>query len=151
MNEMGIEAKGFAADITNKMQLIAEFQQIRNTFDTIDVVEFSPHNGNVPVTPVLETTVESALLFTSELSAMIPSSMFGNSGIAMSGLRNYILNLHERLLPHGVFVGHMSISPLIKKDTGFDPDQVAEAWYDLYERRTQAEETFPKGIKQLLK
>ncbi|MDY8047453.1 dehydrogenase [Paenibacillus polymyxa] len=81
---------------------------------------------------------------------MIPSSMFGNSGIAMSGLRNYILNLHEWLLPHGVFVGHLFISPLIKKDTSFDPDQVAEAWYDLYVRRTQAEETFPKGIKQLL-
>ncbi|MFE6076607.1 SDR family NAD(P)-dependent oxidoreductase [Paenibacillus sp. NPDC057886] len=179
LNEMGIEAKGFAADITNKMQLTAAFQQIRNTFGTIDVVEFSPHNGNVQVTPVLETTDDSthhifsnvvigaintarqvipemiargqgAILFTSELSAMIPSSMFGNSGIAMSGLRNYILNLHEALQPHGVFVGHLSISPLIKKDTGFDPDQVAGAWYDLYERRTQAEETFPKSIMQLM-
>lgn len=76
--------------------------------------------------------------------------MFGNSGIAMSGLRNYILNLHERLLPLGIFVGHLSISPLIKKGTGFDPDQVAEAWYALYDRRTQAEETYPKGIMQLL-
>ena len=179
LNEMGIEAKGFAADITNNIQLTEAFQQIRNTFGTIDVVEFSPYNGNVKVTSVLETTDESvyhifnnvvigaintarqaipemiargqgALLFTTELSAMIPSSMFGNSGIAMSGLRNYILNLHDGLLPLGVFVGHLSISPLIKKDTGFDPDQVAEAWYELYERRTHAEETFPKGIKQLL-
>ncbi|WP_405152336.1 SDR family NAD(P)-dependent oxidoreductase [Paenibacillus sp. FSL K6-0108] len=134
LNGMGIEAKGFAADITNKMQLTAAFQQIRNTFGTIDVVEFSPHNGNVQVTPVLETRDESAhhifsnvvigaintarqvvpemiargqgaILFTSELSAMIPSSMFGNSGIGMSGLRNYILNLHEALLSHllGIF------------------------------------------------
>jgi len=70
-------------------------------------------NGNVPVTPVLEATDESvshifnnvvigaintarqvipdmvergegAILFTSGLSAISPSSMFGNSGIAMS-------------------------------------------------------------------
>ncbi|WP_340399413.1 SDR family NAD(P)-dependent oxidoreductase [Paenibacillus sp. FSL H8-0079] len=179
LNEMGIEAQGFAADITNKMQLTRAFQEIKNTFGTIDVVEFSPHSGSVPVTSVLETTDESvlqifnnvvigaintarqvipdmmergegAILFTSDLSAMSPSAMFGNSGIAMSGLRNYILNLHERLLPRGVFVGHLSISPLIKKGTEFDPDQVAEAWYALYKRRTQAEETFPKGIMQLL-
>ncbi|KQN99873.1 SDR family NAD(P)-dependent oxidoreductase [Paenibacillus sp. Leaf72] len=179
LNRMGIEAQGFAADVTNKMQLTRAFQQIKNTFGTIDVVEFSPHSGNVPVTPVLDTTDESVLhifnnvvigaintarqiipdmiergegtlLFTSDLSAMSPSPMFGSSGIAMSGLRNYILNLHERLLPLGVFVGHLSISPLIKKGTGFDPDQVAEAWYNLYEQRNAVEETFPKGIMHVL-
>lgn len=179
LSKLGIEAKGFAADITNKMQLTSAFQQIKNIYGTIDVVEFSPHSGSVSVTPVLDTTEESvlhifnnvvigaintarliipemiergegALLFTSELSAMSPSPMFGNSGIVMSGLRNYILNLHERLHPHGVFVGHLSISPLIKKGTGFDPDQVAEAWYNLYEQREAVEATFPKSIMQLL-
>jgi hypothetical protein len=70
---------------------------------------------------------QGTLLFTTESSAMIPSSMFGNSGIAMSGLRNYILNLHDGLLPLGVCVGHLSISQLFKKDIVFDPDQVAEA------------------------
>ncbi|WP_025683158.1 SDR family NAD(P)-dependent oxidoreductase [Paenibacillus maysiensis] len=179
LNKLGIEAQGFAADITNKTQLTKAFGQIRNTFGTIDVLEFSPHNGNTSVTPVLDTTEESvteifnnvvigainsarqvipemtergqgALLFTSDLSAMSPSHMFGNSGIAMSGLRNYILNLHERLQSKGVYVGHLSISPLVKKGTGFDPDQVAEAWYSLYEKKTEAEETFPKGIMQIL-
>lgn len=179
LSEMGIEAKGFAADITNKMQLTRAFQQIRNTFGTIDVMEFSPQSGNVATTSVLDTTDENvlpifnnvvigainsarqvipemtergegALLFTSDLSAMSPSSMFGNSGIAMSGLRNYILNLHERLLPLGVFVGHLSISPLIKRVSGFDPDQVAEAWYNLYVKRAEAEDTFPKGIMQFI-
>jgi NAD(P)-dependent dehydrogenase (short-subunit alcohol dehydrogenase family) len=54
LNEMGIEAKGFAADITNNMQLTTAFQQIRNAFGTIDVLEFSPYNGNVKVTSVLD-------------------------------------------------------------------------------------------------
>jgi len=179
LNQMGIEARGFSADITNKLQLASAFQQIRNTFGTIDVVEFSPHSGNVPVTPILETTDESvfhifnnvvigamntarqvipemverghgALLFTTDLTAIRPNTLFGNTGIAMSALRNYILNLHERLLPLGVFVGHLSISPLIKKGSSFEPDEVAEAWFDLYDKREQAEETFPKGIMRLL-
>ena len=179
LSKLGIEAKGFAADITNKMQLTRAFQRIKNIYGTIDVVEFSPHSGSVPVTSVLDTTEESvlhsfnnvvigaintarliipemidrgegALLFTSDLSAMSPSPMFGNSGIVMSGLRNYILNLHEHLHPHGVYVGHLSISPLIKKGTGFEPDHVADAWYDLYEQRDVKEDTFPKGIMKFL-
>ena len=179
LSKLGVEAKGFAADITNKTELTRAFQQIRNLYGTIDVVEFSPHSGNASMTSVLDTTEESvvklfnnvvvgaintanlvipdmiergegALLFTSDLSAMSPSPMFGNSGIVMSGLRNYILNLHNRLQPDGVFVGHLSISPLIKRGTGFDPDQVAEAWYQLYEQRDVVEDTFPKGIMQVL-
>jgi NAD(P)-dependent dehydrogenase (short-subunit alcohol dehydrogenase family) len=35
---MGIEAKGFAADVTNKMQLIQAFQRINNTYGNIDVL-----------------------------------------------------------------------------------------------------------------
>lgn len=143
-------------------------------------MEFSPHGGNQTKTSVMDTTGESALhefqqvvvsaiqaarlvipnmvergdgalLFTSDLSAMSPNPMFGSSGIAMSGLRHYALNLHERLQPLGVFVGHLSISPLVRKGSGFDPDSIAEAWYDLYERKTEVEETFPKGIMRLLK
>lgn len=179
LSKLGIEARGFAADITNTMQLTSAFQQIKNAYGTIDVVEFSPHSGSASATPVLDTTEENvlslfnnvvigaintariiipemiergegALLFTSDLSAMIPSPIFGNSGIVMSGLRNYVLNLHERLQPHGIFVGHLSISPLIKKGTSFDPDEVAEAWYQLYEQRDAVEDTFPKGIMQVL-
>lgn len=99
------------------MQFTRAFQRIKYTFGTIDVVELSPHSGSVPVHPVLEVTEESvsqifdnvvigavntarqviperiergegALLFTSDLSTMSPSSLFGNTGIAMSGLRN---------------------------------------------------------------
>ncbi|WP_052646906.1 hypothetical protein [Paenibacillus terrae] len=58
---MRIEAQGFAADITNKMQLTRAFQQIKNTFGSINVVEFSPYGGNVSVTPVLDTTDEGVL------------------------------------------------------------------------------------------
>lgn len=179
LDGLGIIAKGFAADITNKMQLTQAFQNIRNEFGPIDVMEFSPYSGNIPITSVLDTTDESAIqifnnvvigainaarlvipemtergqgaiLFTSDLSAMGPSPMFGNSGISMAGLRNYILNLHNKLSPTGIFVGHLSISPLIRKGTDYDPDFVAEAWYNMYENKTAKEDTFPPGIMRIL-
>ncbi len=78
------------------------------------------------------------------------SRMFGNSGIVMSALRNYVLNLHKHLQPYGIFVGHLSISTLIKKGRGIDRDQVADAWYNLYEQQDTVEDTFPKGITQFL-
>ncbi|MDQ0875903.1 NAD(P)-dependent dehydrogenase (short-subunit alcohol dehydrogenase family) [Paenibacillus sp. V4I3] len=171
---MGIEAKGFAADVTNKMQLIQAFQRINNTYGNIDVLEYSPHSGNM-VTSVLDTTDESvlhaynnlvigainsarqvipgmiergrgALLFTTDLSSMHPSPIFGNVGIAMAGLRNYVLNLNDKLSPKGIYVGHLSISSLIRRGTSFDPDIVADTWFQLYDKKTVIEETYPQGI-----
>ncbi|MBW7455452.1 SDR family NAD(P)-dependent oxidoreductase [Paenibacillus sepulcri] len=179
LKEMGIEAAGFAADITNKNQLLQAFQRIHHTYGSIDVLEYSPHSGNMPVTSILDTTDESviqaynnlvlgavnsarqvipgmlergsgALLFTTDLSAMNPSPIFGNVGIAMAGLRNYVLNLHDKLSPKGIYVGHLSISPLIRRGTNFDPDYVAEAWYNLYDQKTVNEETYPQGVMQHL-
>lgn len=174
LSKMGIKAKGFAADITNKTQLIQAFQGIQHSFGAIDVMEYSPHSGNMPVTSILDTTDEStiqlfnsvvvgainsarqvipgmiergegALLFTSDLSAMNPSPMFGNVGIAMAALRNYVLNLHDKLSTKGIYVGHLSISPLIRRGTSFDPDFVADAWFNLYENKIR-EETYPSSI-----
>ena len=36
LSKLGIEARGFAADITNEMQLTSAFQQIKNIYGTID-------------------------------------------------------------------------------------------------------------------
>jgi len=63
LSELGIEARGFAADITNKMELTRAVQQMKNIYGTIDVVEFSPHSGSVSVTSVLDTTEEAVLHF----------------------------------------------------------------------------------------
>ncbi|WP_054941588.1 SDR family NAD(P)-dependent oxidoreductase [Paenibacillus ihuae] len=139
LSELGIEARGFAADITNKMELARAYHVVIGALNTARLI-----------IPDMIERGKGALLFTSDLSAMSPTPMFGNSGIVMSGLRNYILNLHQSLHPHGVFVGHLSISPLIKRGTGFDPDQVAEAWYHLYEQREAAEDTYTEGIMQII-
>ncbi|MGC5772615.1 hypothetical protein J4O75_09735 [Paenibacillus pabuli] len=61
LSKRGIEAQGFAADITKKIHMVSTFREIKNTFGTIDIIEFSPHSGSVTTTSILETTDESLL------------------------------------------------------------------------------------------
>lgn len=174
----GIEASYFVADIFNKEQIEQAMTNMKEKYGLIDVLEFSPTAGNYPPTSVLELTVENArdafeanvvsaihvvnavlpdmlarkegaLLFTSGLSAMYPVSMMGNIGIALSGLRNYVANLHTSLSAQGIFVGHRSLGLLIKESgTGAinDPDVIAEMWYQAYVEKNVWEEEYPKGV-----
>ncbi|MCP1427203.1 NADP-dependent 3-hydroxy acid dehydrogenase YdfG [Paenibacillus xylanexedens] len=174
----GIEAAYFVADIFNKEQIAQAMTNMKEKYGQIDVLEFSPTAGNYPPTSVLELTAENArdafeanvvsaihvvntvlpdmlarkegaLLFTSGLSAMYPVSMMGNIGIALSGLRNYVTNLHTSLSAQGIFVGHRSLGLLIKEPgTGAinDPDVIAEMWYQAYVEKNVWEEEYPKGV-----
>lgn len=177
LRKLGIEAKGFAADVYNKEQLIQALSNIKAAYGFIDVLEYSPYTGNMPVTSVLDTTGEAALdqfnglvigainsvqqvlpdmleqgtgalLFTTDLSSINPTPILGNVGIAMAALRNYVLNLHVKLSTNGILLGHLAISPLIKRGTDYDPDYVAQVWYRMYEQKLLKEETYPAGILQ---
>lgn len=59
----GIEAEGFAADITNPQQLADAFQRIRQTFGPITVLEFSPTDwgkgGDKSTTPTGTTATQA--------------------------------------------------------------------------------------------
>jgi hypothetical protein len=92
-------------------------------------MEFSPHSGNNSKTTVLDTTDESALqIFNDVVICSINSARQVIPEMTEQGEGALLFNLHTRLIPLGVFVGHLSISPLIKKGTGFDSDKVVEAW-----------------------
>lgn len=174
----GIEASYFIADIFSKEQIEQAITNIKEQYGQIDVLEFSPTAGNYPPTSVLELTVENvrdsfeayvvsaiqvvnavlpdmlakkegSLLFTTGLSAMYPVPMMGNIGIALSGLRNYVANLHTSLAAQGIFVGHRSLGLLIKESgTGAinDPDVIGDMWYQAYMDKTVWEEEYPKGV-----
>ncbi|MFF2015233.1 SDR family NAD(P)-dependent oxidoreductase [Paenibacillus sp. NPDC058177] len=175
LNKQNIEVKSYVADIADLIALKKVLQAIKQDFGHIDVLEFSPYAGPEIFRHVLQTKPEDvmeqvsshllpvilsvnevlpdminsgsgAILFTTGLSAMFPMPFTGNVGITMSGLRNYATNLHNELKEKGIFVGHLSIGTLIQPGTEGDPDVIAEAWYDLYERKDRFEQTFPQGI-----
>ncbi|WCM61188.1 SDR family NAD(P)-dependent oxidoreductase [Paenibacillus polymyxa] len=175
LKSLNIIARSYVADITDLNALKQALLAAKKDLGSIDVLEFSPYAGWSNFTAILETTPASvleqvnsivlpavlsvnevlpdmisngsgAILFTTGISAIFPLPSLGNGGIVMSGLRNYATNLHNELKEKGVFVGHLSIGTFIQAGTAGDPDIIAEAWYNLYEKKHSFEETFPKGI-----
>lgn len=177
LKEKNIEASYFTADIYKKEQIEKAIDDIKEKYGQIDVLEFSPTSGNYPPTPVLELTAENArdifegyvpgaitvvnavlpdmlkrgqgtLLFTTGLSAIYPVPIMGNMGIALSGLRNYVLNLYNELAPKGIHVAHRSLGLFMKAGTGEfnDPEVIADMWYHVYAEKKDGEDVYPEGI-----
>lgn len=63
LQQLGIEAAGFPADVTDPQQIAQAFAAIRERYGFVDVLEFSPtqwNKGGYEATQALATTVESA-------------------------------------------------------------------------------------------
>ncbi|BFJ00020.1 SDR family oxidoreductase [Priestia sp. Y58] len=168
LEQLGIEAASFQADILNKDQISLAFATIKEKYGFIDVVEYSPTPSIDTVTNALDVTEENALyqfqfnvlgaissirevlpdmldkqsgalLFTTGGAAVNPVPMMGNVGIAVSGLRNYIFNLNSELKDKGIYAGHISIGIWMQPNSGVQ-DKIADIWYDMYTKRDRVEE-----------
>lgn len=168
LEQLGIEAASFQADILNKEQIEKAFAAIKEKYGFIDVLEYSPTPSFDTVAPTLDVTEENALyqfqynvlgalssikqvlpdmldkqsgalLFTTGGAAIHPVPMMGNVGIAISGLRNYIFNLNSELADKGVYAGHLSIGIWMQANSGVQ-DKIADIWYDMYTKRDRVEE-----------
>lgn len=168
LEQLGIEAASFQADILNKHQISLAFATIKEKYGFIDVVEYSPTPSIDTVTNALDVTEENALyqfqfnvlgaissirevlpdmldkqsgalLFTTGGAAVNPVPMMGNVGIAVSGLRNYIFNLNSELKEKGIYAGHISIGIWMQPNSGVQ-DKIADIWYDMYTKRDRVEE-----------
>lgn len=123
LSALNIRAKQYVADIRNLEKLQQALRAVKQDNDGIDVLEFSPNAclesfiHTLDITPVnvmeaisgfllpaiqcvneilpgMQEKGEGALLFTTGISAFYPNPATGNAGIAKSGLRNYLANLH---------------------------------------------------------
>lgn len=176
LRELDIEATAFPADVLNESQLESALTNVKATFGSIDVLEYSPVSNFAEVASVLDVTAENAtlqfrhqmvgaitsvravlpdmiskgngaLFFTTGLSAINPNPAFGNVGLAMSALRNYAYSLNTALAPKGIYAGTLSIGIFIAKgDPNKDPDNIAARIYEMCEKRDHVEETFPSDI-----
>jgi hypothetical protein len=62
--------------------------------------------------------------------------------IGKAGIRSLAFTLNEELAPQGVFVGTVTICGYVKPGTFFDPDRIAESYWQLHERRETREIIF---------
>lgn len=53
------------------------------------------------VVPEMLEKGDGAILFTTGLSALYPMQFMGSVGIALAGLRNYVMNLHANVANMG--------------------------------------------------
>jgi short-subunit dehydrogenase len=175
LKEEQIETVGFAADVTDELQLQVAFEDIRKELGIIDVLIY---NAAV-IEPVMasQTTVEIAnkhlqvdvLGGIASVQQVLPEMIERNHGtilftgggnselsaipflttlsIGKSGLRSYAHCLHDELANKGVFAGMLSIAGVIKKGTFFDPDKIAAVYYEMYEQRDCVERFYAEDKK----
>jgi NAD(P)-dependent dehydrogenase (short-subunit alcohol dehydrogenase family) len=80
------------------------------------------------------------LVSTGASSGPVTHPPFGNIAAASAALRNWILNLHAAVAPQGIYAAHIAIAAWIGKGgPKSDPDVIADAYWDLYQQRTQPE------------
>ncbi|MFQ6590995.1 MULTISPECIES: SDR family NAD(P)-dependent oxidoreductase [Pseudomonas] len=157
------------ADVLQQGQLTSALASLRYEFGSIDVLEYSPALGPQNYRSALDVTPELAqqasdllvvgairaitsvlpamrerksgsLLFIAGGSAMKPIPPLANVGIATSGLRNYLTNLHGALKQDGVYVGAIYVGGIIKRGTEVDPDNIAAKLYEMHQTQDKHED-----------
>jgi NADP-dependent 3-hydroxy acid dehydrogenase YdfG len=192
------EVATFRADLLNPTELTDAVTAVEHRFSHIDVAVWSPGGLDQPRVQVLDidpdelpgqldllllapirlaklllpgmrTRRDGALLYASGTSATMPVPQLGNVGIALAGMRNYVLAANAALADEGVYVGVVPIGGLIKnsaaeaavlnaptqfegfdmdtlKLTTLDPDDIAEIFWTLNLKRDHAEQSIGAGI-----
>jgi NAD(P)-dependent dehydrogenase (short-subunit alcohol dehydrogenase family) len=193
-----IETATFRADLLDPAQLTEAVAAIEERFGQVDVAAWSPGGLDQQRVPVLDIDPDElpsqlellllapirlarlllpgmrkrgdgALLYASGTSAITPIPQLGNVGIALAGLRNYVLGANPALADEGVYVGIVPIGGLIKnsaaeaavlnapaefetfdlealKLTTLDPDTIADVFWDLNVKRNRPEEIVSGGF-----
>jgi NADP-dependent 3-hydroxy acid dehydrogenase YdfG len=141
LNEAGVTAEGFPADVADPGRLTDALEAAIARFGRIDVLEFSPHAG-LSMTSPKEVTVDTlrpqidsllygavaavqavlpgmlqagagTLLFTTGGGAVNPYPMLATTNIAQAGQRNFAINLHNTLADEGIYAANVAINLMI--------------------------------------
>jgi len=193
-----IETETFRADLLDPAQLTATVTAIEQRFEHVDVAVWSPGGLDQPrvhvldidpealpgqlelllqapirlarrLLPGMRTRHDGALLYASGTPATAPVPQLGNVGIALAGMRNYVLAANAALSSEGVYVGVVPIGGLIKNSaaeaavlnapaqfegfdmdtlqlTTLDPADIAEVFWDLNLKRDRAEQVIGSAL-----
>lgn len=138
LSEKGIVVQSFKADVLNPESLTSALREVKTTFGSIDVLEYSPSVYDDLFTPrnitvenlqhqldflllgavtavqeVLPAFLEKksgAFLFTTAVSALYPVTFTANVGVAIGGLLNYSRLLFQDLKADGIYAGIVMVA-----------------------------------------
>ncbi|MGB3260886.1 SDR family oxidoreductase [Paenisporosarcina sp.] len=166
---LGIEAKGFTGDISSEVSLRASIESVLKTYGKIDVLlynaaagkpgkptELSPNDlindFNISVIGALSTVKATlpymengTILMTGGGLALTPYADFASLSIGKSGIRSLAHSLHQELSPKGIYVGTLTIKGFVKEGTYYSAENIADAFYRMYENQDEAEIIFEEN------
>ncbi|MBR0655521.1 SDR family NAD(P)-dependent oxidoreductase [Plastoroseomonas arctica] len=86
------------------------------------------------VLPGMRAAVRGTILFTGGGLALDPTGWLPAASLAIgkAGLRSLAQTLHAELAPQNIHAGTVTIAGTVAAGTAFDPDRIAEAFWDLH-------------------
>jgi short-subunit dehydrogenase len=94
------------------------------------------------VIPEFAKRKEGTILITGGGVAISPNPDYASLSIGKAGVRSLVYSLAQELKPHNVYVGTVTIGGYVSKGTFYDPDRIAEKYWDLYRTREDVEFVF---------
>ncbi len=87
------------------------------------------------VLPGMRAAGKGSILFTGGGLALDPTGWLPAASLAIgkAGLRSLAMTLHAELAPAGIHSGTVTIAGAVAPGTPFDPDRIADAFWDLHQ------------------
>jgi len=168
LRKEGIQAWGYGVDAADPASLQAAFRSIFGSLGEPDVLiynasvfreappsQLDPEALNLEfrsmvggflvsaqaVIPSMKAKGEGTILLTGGGSALSPFASGASLCIGKSGQRSLCFSLAQELAPSGIHVATITICGFIAPGTAFDPDQIAEEFWQLHAQKQGAFET----------
>lgn len=166
LRQMNIESYGVTADASEPDSVKTAFTQIRNLYGAADVFVYNAAHivpGDAlslteqqliddlkvntvgaltsaqQVIPDMVEMKRGALFFTGGGIALNPNPQYASLSIGKAAVRSLALSLAETLEPHGIYVGQVLIADHVQQGTYYDPDRIADVYWELYNNRDRKE------------
>jgi short-subunit dehydrogenase len=172
LHEQNIESYGIPADAADSESLKKAIKQIKSAYGIPDVLVYNVANivsGDAlslteqqliddfkvntvgaltsvqQVTPEMIERKQGTLFFTGGTIALEPNPEYASLSIGKSAIRSLALSLADTLSPYGIYVGQVLIADHVKRGTYYDPDHIAEVFWDAYINKDQKEIIFKEA------
>ena len=76
--------------------------------------------------------------------ALNPVASRASASISKAGLRNLTFTLADELSPYDINVATVTIGGVVKAGTFFDPDLIAESYWELFTKKDKKEIIYKK-------
>ena len=174
LRQAGVRAVGFACDLTNAGDIARTFDEIRVALGEVTVMVYNAARWNqVPAMSIspdqfaedLALAITGGLacaqqVYPSMLAAGRGSLLFTGGGLALApqygagvtslvagkaGLRGFVHALHAELAGQGIRVGTVTVAGIVAPGTPFDPDRIAQRFWDLHTQSNGTAEIIHDG------